>query len=142
MANRLAGKRALVTAAGQGMGPAAALAFAREGARVIATDLDPDLLARIAQTPGVETATLDVLKDAEVQAFVAKTGAVDILFNCAGWVHKGTIADCRVEDWDRSSALNVGPLSVLVKAMLPLMAAKGGGVILNMASVLGAEKAA
>jgi len=142
MANRLKGKRALVTAAGQGMGRAAALAFAREGAKVIATDLDPDLLARIAQTPGIETATLDVLKDAEVQAFVAKTGAVDILFNCAGWVHQGTLLECRAEDWDRSFALNARSMFVMVKAMLPLMVAKGGGVILNMASVLGAEKAA
>src|SRR5258708_21684325 len=129
MSNRLAGKRALVTAGGQGMGRAAALAFAREGARVIATDLDPDLLARIAQTPGVETALLDVLKDAEVQAFVAKTGAVDILFNCAGWVHQGTIPDCRVEDWARSSALNVRSMFPLVKAMLPLLSAKAGTVI-------------
>ncbi len=142
MANRLKGKRALVTAAGQGMGRAAALAFAREGAHVIATDIDPDLLARVAQTPGIETAQLDVLNDAEVQAFAARTGAVDILFNCAGYVHQGTIAECRVEDWDRSFALNVRSMFVMVKAMLPLMVAKGGGVILNMASVLGAEKAA
>jgi NAD(P)-dependent dehydrogenase (short-subunit alcohol dehydrogenase family) len=142
MSNRLAGKRALVTAAGQGMGRAGALAFAREGAKVIATDLDPDLLGRIAHNPGIETATLDVLNDKEVQAFVAKTGAVDILFNCAGWVHQGTLLECRVEDWDRSFALNVRSMFVMVKAMLPLMVAKGGGVILNMASVLGAGKAA
>jgi len=142
MGNRLQGKRALVTAAGQGMGRAAVLAFAREGARVIATDIDPDLLGRLAQTPGIETAPLDVLKDEEVRRFVGKTGAVDILFNCAGWVHQGNLLDCRVEDWDRSFQLNVRSMFVIVKAMLPLMVAKGGGVILNMASVLGAGKAA
>ena len=142
MGNRLQGKRALVTAAGQGMGRAAALAFAREGARVIATDIDPDLLGRLAQAPGIETAPLDVLKDEEVRGFVGKTGAVDILFNCAGWVHQGNLLDCRVEDWDRSFQLNVRSMFVMVKAMLPLMVAKGGGVILNMASVLGAGKAA
>jgi NAD(P)-dependent dehydrogenase (short-subunit alcohol dehydrogenase family) len=142
MSNRLKGKRALVTAAGQGMGRAATLAFAREGAKVIATDIDPDLLARIAGHPGIETAPLDVLKDKDVAAFVEKTGAVDILFNCAGWVHQGTLLECRIEDWDRSFALNVRSMFVMTRAMLPKMAAAGGGVILNMASVLGAEKAA
>ncbi len=142
MANRLQGKRALVTAAGQGMGRAAALAFAREGATVIATDIDPDLLARVGQTPGIETASLDVLRDEEVRQFVAKTGAVDILFNCAGWVHQGNLLECRVEDWDRSFQLNVRSMFIMVKAMLPKMIAAGGGVILNMASVLGADKAA
>ena len=141
MTDRLRGKRALVTAAGQGMGRAAALAFAREGAKVIATDIDPDLLGRLL-TDGIETATLDVLNDAEVAAFVEKTGPVDILFNCAGWVHQGSILDCTAEDWDRSFALNVRSMFVMVKAMLPRMIANGGGVILNMASVLGAAKAA
>jgi NAD(P)-dependent dehydrogenase (short-subunit alcohol dehydrogenase family) len=141
MPNRLQGKRALVTAAGQGMGRAAALAFLREGARVIATDIDPDLLGRL-PTEGIETAALDVLDDGEVAAFVAKTGPVDILFNCAGWVHQGSILECSSEDWDRSFQLNVRSMFVMVKAMLPLMIANGGGVILNMASVLGAAKAA
>ena len=142
MGNRLQGKRALVTAAGQGMGRAAALAFAREGAKVLATDIDPDLLGRLGQAPGIETATLDVLEDDEVRQFVAKTGAVDILFNCAGWVHQGSLLDCRIEDWDRSFQLNVRSMFVMVKAMLPKMIEAGGGVILNMASVLGAGKAA
>jgi NAD(P)-dependent dehydrogenase (short-subunit alcohol dehydrogenase family) len=142
MTNRLQGKRALITAAGQGMGRAAALAFAREGAKVIATDLDPDLLARVAQTAGIETAPLDVLDDEEVRRFVARVGAVDILFNCAGWVHQGTILECRPEDWDRSFQLNVRSMFTMCKAMIPRMAAAGGGVILNMASVLGARKAA
>jgi len=141
MTDRLKGKTALVTAAGQGMGRAGALAFAREGARVIATDLDPDLLARMA-SPGIETAVLDVLDDAAVAAFVEKTGPVDILFNCAGWVHQGNLLDCRIEDWDRSFALNVRSMFITCKAMVPKMIAHGGGVILNMASVLGADKAA
>src|SRR5262245_150027 len=121
MANRLQGKRALVTAAGQGMGRAAALAFAREGAKVIASDIDPDLLGRLGS--GIETAPLDVLKDDQVRAFVERIGAVDILFNCAGWVHQGSALDCRIEDWDRSFALNVRSQFVMVKAMLPKMIA-------------------
>ncbi len=140
MTDRLRGKTALVTAAGQGMGRAAALVFTREGAKVIATDIDPDLLARLPK--GIETATLDVLNDAEVAAFVERTGPVDILFNCAGWVHQGSILECSVADWDRSFALNARSMFVMVKAMLPKMIGNGGGVILNMASVLGAGKAA
>src|SRR5512134_1684091 len=87
MSGRLNGKRALVTAAGQGMGRAGALAFAREGAKVVATDLNPDLLKALGANAAISTARLDVLDEREVQAFVEKTGAVDILFNCAGWVH-------------------------------------------------------
>ncbi|HEU0204091.1 MAG TPA: SDR family oxidoreductase [Burkholderiaceae bacterium] len=142
MANRLHGKTALVTAAGQGMGRAGALAFAREGAQVIATDLKPALLAGLAGVPGIATRALDVLDDALVERTVQEIGAVDILFNCAGWVHQGTILDCGVEDWDFSFRLNVRSMFVLTKAMLPLMIANGGGVILNMASVLGTQKAA
>jgi NAD(P)-dependent dehydrogenase (short-subunit alcohol dehydrogenase family) len=143
MADRLKGKRALVTAAGQGMGRAAVKAFVREGATVVATDLHARLLDEaFAGDRAVTRAQLDVLDDAAVRAFVEKTGAVDILFNCAGWVHQGTIAECTVEDWDRSFDLNVRSMFVMTKAMLPKMAAAGGGVILNMASVLGARKAA
>ncbi|HEX4944967.1 MAG TPA: SDR family oxidoreductase [Usitatibacteraceae bacterium] len=142
MANRLQGKTALVTAAAQGMGRAGALAFAREGAKVIATDIDMAALASLSPTPGITVKRLDVLNDAEVRSFVEATGAVDILFNCAGWVHQGSLLDCSVEDWDRSFALNVRSQFVMVKAMLPKMAAAGGGVILNMASVLGSDKAA
>jgi NAD(P)-dependent dehydrogenase (short-subunit alcohol dehydrogenase family) len=140
MAGRLQGRSALVTAAGQGMGRAAALAFAREGARVTATDLKPELLAQL--PAGVVTNALDVLDDGAVQEFVKRLGAVDILFNCAGTVHQGTILDCSIDDWDFSFDLNVRSMFVLVKAMLPQMIAAGGGVILNMASVLGAHKAA
>ena len=140
MAGRLQGKSALVTAAGQGMGHAAVLAFAREGARVVATDLREELLAGL--PTGIATYRLDVLDDAAVQAFAAQVGAVDILFNCAGYVHQGTILDCSAADWDFSFDLNVRSMFVLTKAMLPQMIAAGGGVILNMASVLGAHKAA
>lgn len=142
MANRLQGKRALVTAAGAGMGRAAVLAFVREGARVVATDMNRGLLDALAGKPGVETAALDVLDDKAVHAFVEKTGAVDILFNCAGWVHQGSILECSTGDWDRSFNLNIRSQFVMCKAMIPKMIAAGGGVILNMSSVLGAGKAA
>ncbi len=142
MANRLAGKRALVTAAGAGMGRAAALAFAREGARVIATDINADSLQSLAKNPAIETTMLDVTNDDAVARFVESTGAVDILFNCAGWVHQGSLLDCKVEDWDKSFNVNVRSMFLITKAMLPKMVAAGGGVILNMASVLGAGKAA
>ena len=142
MANRLNGKTALVTAAGQGMGRAAALAFAREGAKVIATDVNEKLLEGFRGNAAIRAERLDVLDDHAVAAFAEKTGPVDILFNCAGWVHQGNALECTIGDWDRSFALNVRSQFVMVKAMLPLMIAKGGGVILNMASVLGAEKAA
>jgi NAD(P)-dependent dehydrogenase (short-subunit alcohol dehydrogenase family) len=140
MAGRLQGRKALVTAAGQGMGRAAVLAFAREGARITATDLQPDLLVDL--PAGVTAERLDVLDDGAVHALVERIGAVDILFNCAGWVHQGTILDCSAADWDRSFDLNVRSMFVMTKAMLPKMIAAGGGVILNMASVLGAHKAA
>ncbi len=141
MADRLKGKTALVTAAAQGMGRAAALAFAREGARVIATDIDEAALASLAG-PAIAVRRLDMLDDAQVHAFVESTGAVDILFNCAGWVHQGSLLDCAIDDWDRSFDLNVRSQFVMCKAMVPKMIAAGGGVILNMASVLGAGKAA
>jgi len=142
MANRLAGKRALITAAGAGMGRAAALAFAREGARVVATDVNADSLRALAGNSSIETALLDVTDERAVNAFVAATGAVDILFNCAGWVHQGSLAECTPADWDKSFNVNVRSMFLVCKAMVPKMAAAGGGVILNMASVLGAEKAA
>lgn len=142
MGNRLAGKRALVTAAGAGMGRAAVLAFAREGAKVVATDISADSLQSLSGQAGIETSQLDVTDETAVASFVEATGAVDILFNCAGWVHQGSLLDCRTEDWDKSFNVNVRSMFLVTKAMLPRMVAKGGGVILNMASVLGAEKAA
>ena len=140
MAGRLQGKSVLVTAAAQGMGRAAVVAFAREGARVIATDLKDALLAGLPSE--ITKRRLDVLDDAAVKTFVEDIGAVDVLFNCAGYVHQGTILDCTIKDWDFSFNLNVRSMFVMTKAMLPKMIAAGGGTILNMASVLGAQKAA
>ena len=142
MGNRLKGKRALVTAAGQGMGNAAVKAFVREGASVVATDINTDLLREFANQSAIVSSRLDVTDGEAVRAFVERTGAVDILFNCAGWVHQGTIIECTEADWDRSFTLNVRSQFLVCKAMIPKMAAAGGGVILNMASVLGADKAA
>jgi NAD(P)-dependent dehydrogenase (short-subunit alcohol dehydrogenase family) len=142
MANRLKGKKALVTAAGQGMGRAAVQAFVREGAKVLATDLDPRLLKIFADSPAIVPARLDVTDEREIKEYVEANGPVDILFNCAGWVHQGSILECRVEDWDKSFQVNIRSQFLVVKHMLPKMIAAGGGVILNMASVLGATKAA
>ncbi len=142
MADRLKGRKALITAAGQGMGRAAALAFAREGATVLATDVNPELLAQYGGNRAIRASRLDVTDAKEVEAFAKATGAVDILFNCAGWVHQGSILDCSIEAWDRSFNVNARGMFLVTKAMLPAMIAAGGGVILNMASVLGAGKAA
>jgi len=108
---------------------------------VIATDIDEGPLGDLAGRPGIRTARLDVLDDAAVSGFVERTGAVSILFNCAGWVHQGTLLECSADDWDRSFDLNVRSMFVMTRAMLPKMIAAGGGVILNMASVVGANKA-
>ncbi|MFO1281935.1 MAG: SDR family oxidoreductase [Burkholderiales bacterium] len=145
MAGRLAGKRAFVTAAGQGIGRASALAMAREGADVVATDVNPALLESLAGTPGLSTRVLDVLDDAAVQRVVADAGPIDVLFNCAGYVHHGTILDCAPKDWDFSFALNVRAMYVAIRAALPGMLdrhAKTGGwaSIVNMASIAGSIK--
>jgi NAD(P)-dependent dehydrogenase (short-subunit alcohol dehydrogenase family) len=142
MTDRLKGKKALITAAGQGMGRAAALAFAREGAQVIATDVETRHLDAFKGNAAITTARLDVTDEEMVKDFVARTDAVDILFNCAGWVHQGTLAECTTADWDRSFDVNVRSMFLVTKAMLPRMIANGGGVVLNMASVLGSHKAA
>ena len=142
MANRLQGKTVLLTAAGQGMGRAAALAFAREGAMVSATDIDAVALQALGTTTGISCRPLDVLDSDAVNQFVQSMGAIDILFNCAGYVHQGSILECDVKDWDFSFNLNVRSMFIMTKAVLLKMIANGGGVILNMASVLGARKAA
>ena len=124
------------------MGRAAVLAFVREGATVHATDIDEKLLQQYKGNNAVTPMRLDVTDDNAIAKYADSIGAVDILFNCAGWVHQGNILDCKVEDWDRSFQLNVRSQFVMVKHMLPKMIAAGGGVILNMSSVLGAGKAA
>ena len=135
MAGRLAGKIALVTAAAQGIGRATALAFAQEGATVWATDLDPAKLADLKATPGIKTRKLDVMQQSEVIAAAQEIGNVNVLFNCAGFVHNGDILLCEQADWDFSFNLNVRSMYYTIKAFLPSMLANGGGSIVNIASV-------
>jgi 2-keto-3-deoxy-L-fuconate dehydrogenase len=132
MAGRLAGKKAFVTAAGQGIGRAMVEAFAREGATVVATDLDAKKLAGLPK--GVVPKTLDVTDSAAVDALAKEVGAVDILANVAGWVHHGSILDCSEADWDRSFDINVKSMYRVCRAFLPKMLEKGGGSIVNIAS--------
>ena len=139
MTQRLSSKTALVTAAGQGIGRATALAYAREGARVIATDIDPALLAGL---DGCETRRLDVTDAAAITALAAEVGGVDILFNCAGYVDGGTILDCDERAWDFSFDLNVRAMYRMMRAFLPGMLERGGGSIINMASVASSIKGA
>ena len=131
---RLDGKRALVTAAGQGIGRATALMMAAEGARVMATDVNPGTLADLARD-GIETRLLDVLDPGSIAAAVQAFDAPDILFNCAGYVASGTILDCDEDQWDFSVRLNLTAMFRMCKAVLPGMLDHGGGSIINMASV-------
>jgi len=131
---RLSGKRAFVTAAGQGIGRAAALAMAREGAQVIASDINADLLASLAGE-SVETQVLDVRNAGAVAAMAAQVGAVDVLFNCAGFVAHGTILDCDEDQWAFSVDLNMTAMYRVTRAILPGMLARGAGSIINMSSV-------
>ncbi|MFO1415190.1 MAG: SDR family oxidoreductase [Burkholderiales bacterium] len=145
MSGRLAGKTALVTAAGQGMGYACALQMAQEGAQVIATDVRAELLDAFKGVPNVTTRRLDVLDDAAVQATLAELPALDILFNCAGYVHHGSILECKPKDWDFSMNLNVRAMYIAIQAAVPKMLErfqKEGkwASIINMASVAGSIK--
>ena len=135
MSERLSGKTALISAAGQGIGRATAVAFAAEGARVIATDINAEALEGLATEAGVETRLLDVRDKGSVEAAAAELGAVDVLFNCAGWVAHGSLLECSEEDWDRSFDLNVRAMYLMTAAFLPAMLAAGGGSIVNMASI-------
>lgn len=136
MGNRLGGKKAFVTAAGQGIGRASALAFAREGAAVIATDINAAALESLkAEAPGIETRLLDVTDGAAVQEAARAAGAVDVLFSCAGFVANGTILDCEEKDYDFSFELNAKAMYRVTRAFLPAMIAKGGGSIILMSSV-------
>ena len=129
---RLSGKTCLVTAAGQGIGRASALAMAAEGARVVATDINE---AALASLEGVETRRLDVLDPGDIAAVRDALGAPDVLFNCAGFVANGTILDCDEEEWDFSFDLNVKAMYRMIRAFLPAMIGAGGGSIINMSSV-------
>jgi len=132
VSGRLSGKRALITAAAQGIGRASAEAFVREGAHVIATDVNVDGLATLT---GCDTRALDVTDGAQIEALTAQVGPIDVLFNCAGIVPAGTILECTDDDWDRSFALNAKAQFRLVRAVLPGMLERGRGSIINMSSV-------
>lgn len=138
---RLDNKRALVTAAGQGIGRASALAMAREGAHVIATDVNTDALAELAAL-GLQTQFLDVRNPTSIAEAVAAAGPIDVLFNCAGYVAAGTILDCDEDQWAFSLDLNMTAMYRMCRAFLPSMLAGGGGSIINMASVAGSVIAA
>jgi 2-keto-3-deoxy-L-fuconate dehydrogenase len=136
---RLKGKTAFITAAGQGIGRASALAMAREGATVWASDVDARLLSSL-EAEGLRTMRLDVRDSAAVQAAAREVGAVDVLFNCAGFVHHGTILDCEESDWDFSFDLNVKSMYRVTRAFLPAMLERGAGSIINMASMCSSVK--
>jgi 2-keto-3-deoxy-L-fuconate dehydrogenase len=140
MSGRLAGKTALITAAGQGIGYAAAVAMAREGAQVYATDVNPNLVEAMTGLPGVAGRVLDVLDDAMLAKTFDEVPPLDILFNCAGYVANGTLLDCTARDWDFSFALNVRAMYMTIKCALPKMLGKGGGSIVNMASIASSIK--
>jgi 2-keto-3-deoxy-L-fuconate dehydrogenase len=143
MEQTLAGKTALVTAAANGIGRASAEALAARGATVIATDIDGDGVARIAEgTDRISAHRLDVLDADAVAALIADLAPVDILVNCAGWVHDGSILDCDDAVWDRSFELNAKALFRLTKAVLPGMLERGAGSIVNIASIVSSEKGA
>jgi 2-keto-3-deoxy-L-fuconate dehydrogenase len=146
MSQRLAGKTAFVTAAGQGIGRATAIAFAREGANVIATDINAETLASLKAECGCTTQFLDVTDKAAVFAAAAVHSSVNVLFNGAGYVHSGTILDCTDADWDFAFKLNVRSQFNTIKAFLPGMlmdrGGHSGGSIVNMASIVGSIKGA
>ncbi len=143
MEQSLKGKTALITAAGAGIGRASVEALAARGAQVIATDLNGDLVKKLADTsPNITGMQLDVLDAAAVQALVASVAPADILLNCAGWVHDGTILDCDDDVWDRAFDLNAKAMYRVTRSVLPGMLDKGAGSIINIASIVSSEKGA
>jgi 2-keto-3-deoxy-L-fuconate dehydrogenase len=145
MSGRLAGKVALVTAAGQGIGFASVIQMAREGATVYATDVNAKLLDSYADIANVHPRALDVLDDAAVQKTIGELPSLDVLFNCAGFVHHGTVLECTPKDWDFSFNLNVRAMYIAIQAALPKMLDKhqktgSWASIINMASVAGSLK--
>jgi 2-keto-3-deoxy-L-fuconate dehydrogenase len=137
MSGRLAGKVALVTAAAQGIGRASAELFAAEGATVHAVDIDATALAGLS---GCHTHQADLTDGPAIAALPARVGSIDILFNCAGVVHSGTILDCDGRDWDFANALNVTAMYRMIRAFLPAMLERGGGSIVNMSSIASSVK--
>jgi 2-keto-3-deoxy-L-fuconate dehydrogenase len=142
MSQRLLGKTALVTAAGQGIGRATALAFAREGARVIATDINAELLATLKAQSTCDVETLNVLDPAAITAAAARHGGVNVLFNGAGFVHGGSVLQATEDEWEFAMNLNVRSQFRMIQAFLPAMLKGGGGSIINVASVAGSLKGA
>ena len=142
MGDRLKGKRAFVTAAAAGIGRASAVAFAREGASVFATDVDEKALAALAREGIKDVARLDVRDTASVAEAAKRVGPIDILLNAAGFVHHGTVLDCPDEEWDFSFDLNVKSMHRTIRAFLPGMLERGRGSIVNIASAAGVFKAA
>jgi 2-keto-3-deoxy-L-fuconate dehydrogenase len=142
MSDRLKGKRAFVTAGAAGIGRACAIAFAREGASVFATDIDEEGLALLAKDGVSEVARLDVRDSAAVEAMAKRVGTVELLLNAAGFVHHGTVLDCSDADWDFSFDLNVKSMHRTIRAFLPAMLGAGRGAIVNISSAAGVFKAA
>jgi 2-dehydro-3-deoxy-L-fuconate 4-dehydrogenase len=139
---RLAGKSTFVTAAGRGIGRETALAFAKEGARVLATDVDVDALESLRrEASAIEIQSLDVT-DKSAVAEIAQARVFDVVFNCAGWVHQGTILDCTYADWRRSFEVNIDSMYFVCRAVLPAMIEAGRGSIINMSSVVSSVKGA
>ncbi len=144
-AGRLAGKKALVTAAGQGIGRAVAEAFAREGASVVATDINERALAELAKLPGIDARRLDVTDAGAITTLAGELGAVQVLFNGAGFVHAGSVLDCQEADWELAFDLNVRSMYRLIRALLPAMlahheAGHGAASIINVASAASSIK--
>ncbi len=141
MTGRMEGKTCVITAAAAGIGRASAVALAGEGAQVIATDIDrAGLEALRAEHAHIEIAHLDVTSESEVAAFFDQRARIDVLFNCAGYVHQGSILDCPPDAWQRSIAVNLDAMYQTCRAALPGMVARGRGVILNMSSVASSVK--
>jgi 2-keto-3-deoxy-L-fuconate dehydrogenase len=140
MSKRLEGKTAIVTAAAQGIGRATALAFAREGARVLACDINEAKLGETAKTPGVTALRLDVTDAVAARDFMRAAGAVDALVNVAGFVHHGTVMDAKDQEWAFAWNLNVMGMVNTIRAVLPGMLERGRGSIVNIASVAGSIK--
>ncbi|CAH2301229.1 3-hydroxybutyrate dehydrogenase type 2 [Pelobates cultripes] len=137
---RLDGKVIVLSAAAQGIGRAAAIAFAKEGAQVIATDINEDKLKELESYQGIQTRVLDVTKREQIEKLCSEIDRIDVLFNVAGFVHHGTILDCKEADWDFTMSLNVRSMYLMIKTFLPKMLDQKSGNIINMSSVASSIK--
>jgi 2-keto-3-deoxy-L-fuconate dehydrogenase len=137
---RLQGKTVLITAAGQGIGYASALAMAAEGASVLATDINSKLLSRFDGVPNIQTALLDVMDKDAINPVINKLARIDVLFNCAGYVHAGNVLEANDADWNFAFDFNVRSQFWMIQAVLPKMLSQGSGSIINMASVVSSVK--